>query len=98
MTEMIADVSKYLMILLAAMYTYWNFRYFGAAGEKKRILCTRQNRLMFLLHFLAYGVMFLKTENWRLPVFYGVQAVFFLCYLFRRGNILGVLSLHSSIR
>ena len=82
MTEMIADVSKYLMILLAAMYTYWNFRYFGAAGEKKRILCTRQNRLMFLLHFLAYGVMFLKTENWRLPVFYGVQAVFFLCYLF----------------
>ena len=37
---------------------------------------------MFLLHFLAYGVLFLNTEDWRMPVFYVVQAMFFLCYMF----------------
>lgn len=81
MTNIIADVSKYLIFLLIAMYTYWNFRYFGVKEEKKIVLSRRQNRLMYLLHFLAYGVMFLKTEDVKLLVFYGVQVVFFVCYL-----------------
>lgn len=81
MTNIIADVSKYLIFLLIAMYTYWNFRYFGVKEEKKNILSRRQNRLMYLLHFLAYGVMFLKTEDVKLLVFYVAQAVFFVCYL-----------------
>lgn len=81
MTNIIADVSKYLIFLLIAMYTYWNFRYFGVKEEKKIVLSRRQNRLMYLLHFLAYGVMFLKTEDVKLLAFYVAQAVFFVCYL-----------------
>lgn len=81
MTNIIADVSKYLIFLLIAMYTYWNFRYFGVKKEKKIVLSRRQNRLMYLLHFLAYGVMFLKTEDVKLLVFYVAQVVFFVCYL-----------------
>lgn len=81
MTNIITDVSKYLIFLLIAMYTYWNFRYFGVKKEKKIVLSRRQNRLMYLLHFLAYGVMFLKTEDVKLLVFYVAQVVFFVCYL-----------------
>ena len=61
MANMIADISKYLMILLIAMYTFWNFRYFGVREERRPVLAGRQNRIMYLLHFLAYAVMFLKT-------------------------------------
>ncbi len=82
MTNVIVDLSKYLLILLIAMYTYWNFRYFGVSEEKKKILCRRQNQMMCLLHILAYGVMFLKTGNFKLAAFYMVQAVFFQCYRF----------------
>lgn len=82
MTNIIADVSKYLSFLLIALYTYWNFRYFGVKEEKRIVLSRRQNRIMYLLHFLAYGVMFLKTEDVKLLVFYGAQVVFFVCYLF----------------
>ena len=64
MTNLIVEVSKYLMILLMAIYTYANFRFFSFPDlERKRKVCARQNRAMFLLHFLAYVVMYLKTEE-----------------------------------
>ncbi len=86
MADFIADISRYPLTLLIALYTYWNFRYFGVREEKRRRICGRQAFLMYLLHFLAYGVMFLQTQDWKLPVFYVIQAVFFWCYFacFRR--------------
>ena len=85
MTNLIVEVSKYLMILLMAIYTYANFRFFSFPDlERKRKVCARQNRAMFLLHFLAYVEMYLKTEDETLRrmllVFYMGQVVFFLFY------------------
>ena len=39
MTNLIVEVSKYLMILLMAVYTYANFRYFSLKdmGRKQRV-------------------------------------------------------------
>ena len=87
MTNLIVEVSKYLMILLMAIYTYANFRFFSFPDlERKRKVCARQNRAMFLLHFLAYVVMYLKTEDETLRrmllVFYIGQVVFFLLYIY----------------
>ncbi len=87
MTQMLIDSSRYVLVLMMALYTYGNFRYFGVREEKKKILWRRQNILMFCLHALAYLVLFLGTEDWRLPVFYVVQAVFFWCYLFVFGRL-----------
>ena len=33
MANLITNVSKYLMILLIAIYTYYNFRFFGIRDE-----------------------------------------------------------------
>ena len=87
MTNLIVEISKYLMILLMAVYTYANFRFFSFPDmERKRRVCARQNRAMFAIHFLAYLVMFLKTEDEgmqaMLLAFYGAQVVFFLCYIY----------------
>lgn len=82
MADLITDMSRYLMIFLIALYTYWDFRYFGVREDKRGRICRRLAFLMHLLHTLAYGVMFLNTDDWRLPVFYVVQTVFFLCYSF----------------
>ena len=86
MTNLIVEVSKYLMILLMAIYTYAYFRFFSFPDlERKRKVCARQNRAMFLLHFLAYVVMYLKTEDETLRrmllVFYVVRWCF-SCFTF----------------
>lgn len=86
MINLIVEISKYLMILLMAVYTYANFRFFSLRdSEKQRKVCRRQNRAMFTIHFLAYLVMYLKTREPAvqaiLLAFYGAQAVFFLCYI-----------------
>lgn len=83
MINIFIDVSKYLMILLMAVYTFLNFRYFGKGSlEKKRRICGAQNRAMFAMHALAYGVIYLKTKDEAVIVFYLAQVIFFLCYLY----------------
>ena len=40
MTNLIVEISKYLMILLMAVYTYANFRFFSFPDmERKRKVC-----------------------------------------------------------
>lgn len=81
MVNLFVDSSRYLMIFVMAVYTCLNFRYFSADEEKKRRLCGRQNRLMFFMHFLAYLVIYIKTEDPRMAVFYGAQVLFFIAYI-----------------
>lgn len=83
MTTLIAGISRYLIILLIALYTYYNFRFFSMKDEEGRNrACGRQLVCMFMLHFLANLVIVLNTSSETLMLFYGVQVVFFLCYLF----------------
>lgn len=79
--NLLIDISKYLMILMIAVYTYLNFRFFGVSQDRKDRICISQNVLMFLLHALAYAVLYLNTKNEKLIVFYGAQVIFFFCYL-----------------
>ncbi len=83
MINLIIDVSRYLMILLIALYTYFNFRVFSTRDEyKKKKICRRQNIAMFLIHLLAYLIIWFETEDERMLVFYLAQVLFFLLYLF----------------
>lgn len=81
MINILEDVSRYLMILLMTFYTYLNFRYFGVNEEKKERICSIQNHIMFLIHLLAYLIIYQKTGDIRMLVFYTAQVVFFLSYI-----------------
>lgn len=81
MVNVVIEISKYLLILLMAAYTYWNFRYFRfREEERRRRVCRRQNGVLFLMHLTAYMVLYLKTEDERIVLFYLAQAVFFAAY------------------
>ncbi len=83
MTNIVAGVSKYLIILLIAIYTYYNFRYFIVKDEdEKDRACGRQVVCMFMLHFLANLVIYTYTGSALLIVFYAAQVVFFLAYTY----------------
>lgn len=76
MANIIVECAKYLMIILITIYTYQCFTVFGYEdGEAKRRVLRNQNRLMFMMHFMAFAGMYLKTGEAKLLIFYAVQAL-----------------------
>ena len=71
------------MILLIAMDTYYNFRFFSMRDEAGRNrVCGRQLVCLFMLHFLANILIWLNTESVMMLAFYGAQVIFFLLYVY----------------
>ena len=82
MINVIIDVSRYVIIILMMIYTWWNFRYFSVREEtKKHKVCRHQSIAMFLIHLLAYTILYLKTEDERMLLFYLAQLIFFIAYI-----------------
>lgn len=82
MTNIIVELSKYLIIVLMACYTFSCFSIFMKeyVEDEKRVLIM-QNVVMFLMHFLAYMVMYLKMNEPKLLFFYAAQVVYFLAVI-----------------
>ena len=76
MINIIVEVSKYLIILLMAIYTFSCFSIFTKEYEEdEKSVILRQNIVMFLMQFLAYMVLYLKTGEKKLVFFYASQVV-----------------------
>lgn len=79
---MIIEVSKYVLIFLMAVYTYLNFSYFRFHDVwEQNQTCARQNVMMFFIHLIAYAILFLKSEDERIILFYLAQLIFFAAYI-----------------
>lgn len=82
MDNIIIELSKYIIIFLMTAYTFSCFSIFVQEYEEsERHILIRQNILMFLIHFMAYMVMYLKTVEQKLIVFYGCQVVYFIAVI-----------------
>ena len=78
MTNIIVELSKYLIIILIIMYTYLCFTVFGYADvEKKEEMLRRQNVLMFLMHLTAFIVLYLEMNDIKVAAFYLAQVTLF---------------------
>ena len=78
MVNIVVELSKYLMVLLITMYTYLCFSIFGYYDpyDQKRML-RRQNVLMFLIHIVAFAVMYLEKQDVKILAFYAIQVILF---------------------
>ena len=64
MINIIVELSKYLMIALMLVYTFECFAVFNYTDEyTQRSIFRKQNVLMFLLHMIAFLVMYLQTNE-----------------------------------
>lgn len=78
MVNIIVEISKYLIIIFMAIYTYLCFSIFGYSDpDKKKRLLRRQNVLMFTIQLVAFMVMYLQTEDIKMLAFYLMQVVLF---------------------
>lgn len=88
MVNLVIQVSKYLIIILMALYTLQCFTVFSKKDEEARqYLFLRQNMLMFFMHFVAFMVLYLEMSETTILLFYGAQVVYLAAVLVLFGNI-----------
>ena len=88
MTNLIIQISKYLIIVLMALYTFQCYTVFQKKDEDaKNYLFLRQNMLMFFMHFVAFTVLYLEKAENEILIFYGAQAIYLAAVLILFKNL-----------
>ncbi len=81
MVNLVTDISKYLMLLIMVLYTILNFYVLRKQDVRwQNRVCRKQIFLVFLLQFLGYLIIYLRTMELQMLIFYGIQVLFFLVY------------------
>lgn len=86
MANVIIELSKYLIILFMAIYTFECFSVFRYSDEESRNgIYIRQNVFMFLIHFISFAALCLEMKDGKLILFYAIQqiALFGVIVLYR---------------
>ena len=84
MIHLITELSKYVMIILFAIYTWYSYVVLAVRNEErqKRMYKT-QTTCMFLIHLDAFMVLFAVTKELKVLIFYGAQVLFVLFFVQR---------------
>lgn len=75
--SILVETSKYVMIILFAIYTWHCFTvFFGKNAERKDAVYRKQNRIMYTIHFICSLVLFLNSLDSKMLLLYVLQLVF----------------------
>ena len=78
MEIIVTELSRYVIAVLIAIYTYWGFVVFAAKKKRKNRICRRQRMIMYLFHFLGHGVVYLNTNDIQVLGMYGCELAFLI--------------------
>lgn len=80
--NLVVELTKYIMILLIGIYTYYSFNVFRYKSKKRQerayIMLTF---IIFFLHFTGYFTLFVQSVNYKLVFLYGSEVGLFLLIL-----------------
>ena len=82
MAHLASGLSRYVLVLLIAVYTWENFRYFSLPDGARRRVCHVQNACMFAFQAVGYTVLWISHREMQVVFFAGLQAAFLFLYLF----------------
>ena len=83
MLNLVSTGSNYIIMIMCAIYAISCFTIFLPSSEERQVKrMDRQERFMFLFHFLCYGVLFCQTFDVKIIALYVAQAVFFKLLIF----------------
>ena len=78
MTNVIVELSKYLILTLMVIYTFYCFYLVMRQNDDDRAQSLmKQILLIFLMDSVAFMVLYLKTRDFRILIFYAGMMVFF---------------------
>lgn len=79
MTNVITELSKYVILTLMVVYTFHCFyMVYLQSQEEKNNLLNQQLILIIFMNLTAFAVIFLKTRDVNVLIFYGEMMVFFV--------------------
>lgn len=79
MQEYITEISKYLITMMMALYTFESFAVFRYKEEEKaRGIYARQNFFMFFMQFLCYITLVLEKQNIEILFYYALVQIIIL--------------------
>lgn len=81
MSNIVTELSKYIMVFLLAVYVLLGFRLVRRSEEQKKAALWEQNLLFFALHLLGNLILYLNTENEKILYFYVMQVLAFAAFL-----------------
>lgn len=80
--NLIVELIKYLMILLIGIYTYYSFSVFRLKNKKRQNhIYTILTIIIFIVHFIGNGTLFLQLQSLKLVVLYGGEVLLFILVL-----------------
>ena len=84
MIDLIVELSRYAFIILIAMYTFLSFSVLRKKNQEEINHGWKvQNLITFLIHLLAFGVIFIQTWQIRILIFYLLQVFLLQAVLVR---------------
>lgn len=76
LANIVAEFSKYINIVLIAIYTYYAFRVFGFSDKKRQnSVYRRMSFLIFGFHFICYLVLFLNSMSIKIVFLYALEVI-----------------------
>ena len=88
LTGTVSKAAQYLIIVLMVIYTVQSYTVFAQRNRTDREqIFLRQNVSMFVIHFLAYLIMYLNTAKFELILFYGAQVLYLMFTLLLYRNL-----------
>lgn len=76
LANIVAELSKYINIVLIAIYTYYAFRVFGFSDKKRQNrIYRRMSYLIFGFHFICYLVLFLNSMSIKIVFLYALEVI-----------------------
>lgn len=79
MENIVFQLSKYIIIIFTTIYTLYCFTAFRSANKvRQRNIFHKQSLLMYLVHFICYGLLFLDSKNIKVVYLYFAQVAFFI--------------------
>lgn len=77
MENVVIQLSKYIIIILFTMYTFYCFTMFRNGNkERQKRICRYQGILMYLIHLICHLLLLLDLKDQRILILYGLEVVF----------------------
>ncbi len=77
--SILIETSKYIIIILFAVYTWYCFTVFlGSNSDKKEKIYNKQKRIMYIIHFICSLVLFLNSLDYKIIAYYFIQLAFLI--------------------
>lgn len=76
MVNLLSEMSKYIIIILVAIYTYLSYRVLGISDKQRQSrIYTNMIFLIFVFHFISYAILYINLQSNWLIILYVLEIV-----------------------